>query len=164
MLSSAPTGNHAQKHFFSIDQELIYWNFFLDFGPLNLGHLYRYCQALNAKLSDPKLKDRVIYHYCGTHPHKRTNAAYLISSWSLLYLNRPPEEAFKPFRSISPPFPMWHDATPSACPFPLTVLDTLKGLQKVTNTTNNPNPFVPLDKSHTERERERERLDIFTLT
>lgn len=24
-------------HFFTIDDTLVYWNFFLDFGPLNLG-------------------------------------------------------------------------------------------------------------------------------
>ena len=28
-------------HYFSIDEELIYENFFEDFGPLNLSHLYR---------------------------------------------------------------------------------------------------------------------------
>eukprot|EP00606_Chrysophyceae_sp_TOSAG23-5_P001552 GSChrysophyteH2.ASY1.ANO1.128.1 assembled CDS len=83
----ALSGNppHTQgKSFFNIDNDLIYWNFFLDFGPLNLGHLYRYCALLNNKLSEPKLKDRIIYHSCGTHPHKRTNAAFLIAAWSIL--------------------------------------------------------------------------------
>lgn len=31
----------ADVHFFSIDDELIYQNFFNDFGPLNLGCLYK---------------------------------------------------------------------------------------------------------------------------
>lgn len=35
------------EHFFSIDDQFIYWNFYLDFGPLNLAHLYRFCQILN---------------------------------------------------------------------------------------------------------------------
>jgi cell division cycle 14 len=70
-LSTAPaTASHPSKSFFCIDSDLIYWNFFLDFGPLNLGHLYRYCALLNSKLSEPKLKDKVIYHYCANHPHK----------------------------------------------------------------------------------------------
>ena len=68
-LGGAPP-QQAHKNFFCIDNDLIYWNFFLDFGPLNLGHLYRYCALLNSKLSEPKLKDKVIYHYCGNHPHK----------------------------------------------------------------------------------------------
>jgi hypothetical protein len=35
-------------------------------------------------------------------------AAYLISSWALLYLDKSPEEAFRPFRGGSTaPFPPW---------------------------------------------------------
>ncbi|KAB2822970.1 MAG: hypothetical protein F9K51_07775, partial [Candidatus Dadabacteria bacterium] len=116
--------------YFSIDKEMVYWNFYLDFGPLNLGHLYRFCQLLNNKLNDPKLKDKVIFYYSHTHAHKRTNAAFLISSWSLLYQNKSPEDAFKPFKNYPAPFPPWHDATPSVCTFNLTILDTLKGLAK----------------------------------
>lgn len=36
--------------FFCIDQDLVYEPFFADFGPLNLGKLYRFCQMLNARL------------------------------------------------------------------------------------------------------------------
>lgn len=48
----------VDKHFFCIDKDLIYWNFFLDFGPLNLGmsficqqHLrcYVLCDQVNAQ-------------------------------------------------------------------------------------------------------------------
>jgi cell division cycle 14 len=149
-LTGSPANNIASKHFFSIDAELVYWNFYLDFGPLNLGQLYRYdeliniadilsivliafsrrfCQKLNDKLSDPKLKEKAIYFYSGTHGHRRANATYLICSWSQLFLGRTPEEALKPFRG-SAPLPPWHDATPTSCTFNLTVLDTLRGLQK----------------------------------
>lgn len=86
---------------------MVYWNFYLDFGPLNLGHLYRYCMLLNAKLNDKKLRDKVIYYYSSTHVHKRTNAAFLICAWALLYLNKSPEDAFKPFRAYPHPFPPW---------------------------------------------------------
>jgi cell division cycle 14 len=102
----------------------------LDFGPLNLGHLFRFCSILNAKLSDSRLENKVIYFYSGTHPHKRTNAAFLICAWAILHLQKTPEEAYAPFRSVYPPFPTWHDATPTKCYFTLTVLDTLKGLEK----------------------------------
>lgn len=85
---------------------------------------------LNNKLADVKLKDKIIYYYSGSHIHKRTNAAYLISSWSLLYLNKNPEDAFKPFKAISNTLALWHDATPTVCTFQLTILDTLKGLHK----------------------------------
>lgn len=62
---------------------------------------------LNTKLADPKLKDKMIYYCSGTHGHKRTNAAYLISSWAVLYLNKSPDDAFRPFRGVNLPFVPW---------------------------------------------------------
>ena len=37
-------------HYFSVDEELVYENFYADFGPLNLSMLYRYCTKLQRKL------------------------------------------------------------------------------------------------------------------
>eukprot|EP01031_Cornospumella_fuschlensis_P045979 gene45979-56270_t len=66
-LSSPPPTAHASRHFFSVDKEMVYWNFYLDFGPLNLGHLYRFCMLLNNKLNDSRLKDKAIFFYSHTH-------------------------------------------------------------------------------------------------
>jgi cell division cycle 14 len=131
-LSAQPSGqavSRGDRHFFSIDQEFIYWNFFLDFGPLNLGHVYRFCMMLNKKLSDSRLKSSVIYFYSGSHGNRRANACHLICSWQMICLGKSPEEAFKPFRGCTP-FPPWHDATPTVCSFNLTIMDTLRGLKK----------------------------------
>ncbi|CAM9706470.1 unnamed protein product, partial [Ectocarpus fasciculatus] len=128
-LSTPPRSDH-QRVFFSIDNEFVYWNFYLDFGPLNLGHLYRFCQVLNSKLADPRNKNKTIYYYSGTHGHRRTNAVYLICSWLVLQHEVTPEDAFRPFRNYSPSFIPWHDATPCHCSFPLSILDTLRGLDK----------------------------------
>lgn len=128
-MTTPPSSTLQQKHhFFSIDQELVYWNFFYDFGPLNLGHLYRFCTMLNTKLADTKLKDKIIYFYSGSHAHKKANACFLISAWAILYLDRTPEEAYRPVRNLG--LPLWHDATNTVCTYQLTVLDTLKGLDK----------------------------------
>jgi hypothetical protein len=100
----------GQRHFFSIDNEMVYWNFYLDFGPLNLGHVYRFCLLMNAKLKDPKLQDKIIYFYSAEHPHKRTNAVFLITAWLLLCKGKTPEEAFAPFKGYYLPFPPWVSA------------------------------------------------------
>ena len=97
----------GQRHFFSIDNEMVYWNFYLDFGPLNLAHVYRFCLLLNSKLKDPKLQDKLIYFYSAEHPHKRTNAVFLICAWLLLCKGKSPEEAFAPFKGYYLPFPPW---------------------------------------------------------
>ena len=115
-LRSVPR-NTNKAHFFCTDNELVYWNFFLDFGPLNLGQLYRFCQRLNALLSDKRLANKRIYYYCSTHSHKRTNSAFLVTAYTLLFLGRSPEEAYRPFRGIYPPFPPFHDASPCVCTY-----------------------------------------------
>ncbi|CAM9475551.1 unnamed protein product, partial [Phaeothamnion confervicola] len=121
-----------RRHFFCVDDEpsFQYWNFFLDFGPLNLSQVYRFCALLNAKLGSDRLRGRVIYYCSGSHPHQRANAVFLAAAWSVLHLGRTPEEAWRPFRSLSAPLPPFHDASPGACSFALTVPDCLWGLLK----------------------------------
>jgi cell division cycle 14 len=97
-LTQVPRSDN-KRLFFSIDEEYVYWNFYLDFGPLNLGHLYRFCQVLNAKLSDPRNAQKVIYFYSGSHGHRRTNAVYLVCSWLVLQHQVSPEDAFRPFKN-----------------------------------------------------------------
>ncbi|GCB78003.1 hypothetical protein scyTo_0020635 [Scyliorhinus torazame] len=43
----------VNTHYFCTDEELVYENFYADFGPLNLAQLYRYCCKLNKKLKRP---------------------------------------------------------------------------------------------------------------
>ncbi|XP_015603267.2 dual specificity protein phosphatase CDC14A, partial [Cephus cinctus] len=82
--------------FFSIDDELIYQNFYNDFGPLNLACLYKYCCKVNEKLRDKANKHKQIVHYTSQNQHKKANAAFLIASYAILYLKKTPEEAYKP--------------------------------------------------------------------
>lgn len=144
--SDAPVAK-KQIHFFNIDNELVYWNFFLDFGPLNLGQLARF----SAKLNDKLRKFPVVCFYSNVVPAKRANAIFLICAYQMLYLDRTPEEAFRGFDSYlqqnledgsQPPvsnsqglvtvqqLPPFHDASPCACTYDLTVLDCLRGMAK----------------------------------
>jgi cell division cycle 14 len=136
-----------QINFFCIDNELVYWNFFLDFGPLNLGQLMRFSRKLNDKLR----KFPAVCFYSSIDPAKRTNAIYLITAWQMLYLDRTPEQAFHGFTGTSakelpnsswPPIsksqgsvtiaelPDFHDASPCYCDYDLQVTDCLRALQK----------------------------------
>ena len=76
-----PTGEGS--HWFSIDDALVYWNFFLDFGPLNLGQLYRFCALLNQKLRAPELSERQAEPRCVLTSEHRTWAACLARLRSL---------------------------------------------------------------------------------
>jgi len=83
-----------------MDNELVYWNFFLDFGPLNLGQVTRFC----AKLQDKLRKFPVVCYYSSTQSDKRANAIFCICVYQMLYLDRTPEQAFCGFdyRNLRP--------------------------------------------------------------
>uniref|UniRef100_A0A8C3J908 protein-tyrosine-phosphatase n=1 Tax=Calidris pygmaea TaxID=425635 RepID=A0A8C3J908_9CHAR len=90
----------VNTHYFSTDEELVYENFYGDFGPLNLAMLYRYCCKLNKKL-------KVIYL------KKTPEEAYR----TLMSGSNPP---YLPFR----------DASFGNCTYNLTILDCLQGINK----------------------------------
>ncbi|XP_058444202.1 serine-rich adhesin for platelets isoform X1 [Malaya genurostris] len=89
----------SNTHYFTIDDELVYENFYNDFGPLNICMLYRYCHLLNEKLRSAQHARKKIVHYTSMDASKRLNAAYLIGAYSVIYLKRTPDEALKPLTS-----------------------------------------------------------------
>lgn len=121
----------ANTHYFSIDDELVYENFYADFGPLNLAMLCRYCRKLNKKLKSLSLAKKKIVHYTTLDPQKRANAAFLIASYSIIYLKKTPEEAYKPLiGGNSPPFCPFRDAAYGMSTYHLTLLDCLQAIDK----------------------------------
>ena len=120
----------STEHWFTLDDQLLYHPFFLDFGPLSLGCLYRFCQALENKLAKVANTDRRIVYYSSSQMNKRANAIYLLAAHSVLYLGKTPEQAMRPFAQIVPPLAPWHDASPSLDSFHLSTLDVLRGILK----------------------------------
>ncbi|XP_075218023.1 dual specificity protein phosphatase CDC14C-like isoform X2 [Lycorma delicatula] len=123
----------ANTHYFSVDDELIYENFYSDFGPLNLAMLYRYCTELNKKLqmnSSITCKKKIV-HYTTTDDKKRVNAAFLIASYAVLYLKKTPEEAYKPLVGVgTPAFLSFRDASFGAPVYQLSLKDCLNAVYK----------------------------------
>ena len=107
-----------------------YWPFFLDYGPLSAGNLYRFCTVLGDRLRDPAHAGKRVYVFSGPHMHKRHNAAYMLGAFAVLYLKWSPEDAWRPFESLSPPLASWHDASPTMDTFHLSTLDVLRGIAK----------------------------------
>lgn len=90
--------------------------------------VYKYCLKVYNLLTDPANKDKIIYHVTSLEILKRPNAAYLIGAFSVLYLGRTPDAAFRPLMPIAPGFHPFRDASYGSCSFKLTVLDCLRGL------------------------------------
>ncbi|BFF95696.1 uncharacterized protein DMAD_13044 [Drosophila madeirensis] len=123
--------NTVNTHYFSIDEEYIYENFYSDFGPLNICMLYRYCMKLNTKLSAKCHANRKIVHYTSMNPAKRLNAAYLIGSYAIIYLNKTPLEAYRPLVSGEiPAYTRFCDASYGPSSFKISLLDCLNAVHK----------------------------------
>ncbi|CAF0887483.1 unnamed protein product [Rotaria sp. Silwood1] len=123
----------VHTHYFSIDDEFIYENFYADFGPLNLAVVYRYCTKLNKKINNPSLLHKRIIHYTTFDPKKRANAAFLIAAYSIIHLKRTPEASYKPLINginAAHPFLPFRDASLGSSSYNLTLLDTIQGLYK----------------------------------
>ncbi|XP_062868574.1 dual specificity protein phosphatase CDC14AB isoform X2 [Trichomycterus rosablanca] len=121
----------ANTHYFCTDDEFVYENFYADFGPLNLGVLYRYCCKLNKKLKSFTLTRKRIVHYTSFDQRKRANAAFLIGAYAVIYLKKTPEEAYRALISGSnASYLPFRDASFGNCTYNLTILDCLHGIWK----------------------------------
>ncbi|XP_043256826.1 dual specificity protein phosphatase CDC14C isoform X1 [Colletes gigas] len=119
-------------HYFSIDDELVYENFYDDFGPLNLAMLYHYCQKVNKKLKAVTLRRKQIVHYTTMNPEKRVNAAFLIGSYAVIYCKRTAEEAYNCLTSSPncPPFIMFRDASVGTPWYQISLSECLSAIYK----------------------------------
>lgn len=120
----------AHVHYFCIDSEFVYANFFADFGPLNLAMLYRYCVKVNKKLKTINNLKKIV-QYAQTDAQKRVNAAFLIGAYSIIYLKKSPEEVHQLLTSKSrPSYLCFRDASLGASTYNLTLLDCFRGISK----------------------------------
>ncbi|EDW52038.1 GM13298 [Drosophila sechellia] len=123
--------NTVNTHYFSVDEEFIYENFYNDFGPLNICMLYRYCMKLNTKLNAKCHANKKIVHYTSMNPAKRLNAAYLIGSYAIIYLNKTPQEAYRPLVAGEiPAYTRFCDASYGPSNFKISLLDCLNAVHK----------------------------------
>ncbi|XP_048395122.1 dual specificity protein phosphatase CDC14AB isoform X2 [Stegostoma tigrinum] len=121
----------VNTHYFCIDEELVYENFYADFGPLNLAQLYRYCCKLNKKLKSFTLSRKKIVHYTSFDQRKRANAAFLIGAYSVIYLQKTPEEAYRCLvAGKNPPYLPFRDASFGNSTYHLTILDCLHAINQ----------------------------------
>ena len=132
--SSVRPKSTPNTHYFSIDEELVYENFYADFGPLNLSMLYRYCIKLNKKLNSYTLAKKKIVHYTTIDAHKRANAAFLIASFAVIYLDKTPQEAISPLEGgLNPSFVPFRDASFGVSVYTITIKDCLQAIYAAKN-------------------------------
>ncbi|XP_013174850.1 PREDICTED: dual specificity protein phosphatase CDC14A-like [Papilio xuthus] len=120
-----PTRN---SKYFHIEDEIVYENFYFDFGPYHLCHLYQFCNKLNDELEkNPKKK---IVFYTSSNETLRLNAAYLIGSYQIIYLGGCPAAVYKQLTEGSEwSLLSFRDASGGPPLFDISLLDVLRGLK-----------------------------------
>lgn len=118
--------------YFSIDNTLKYQPFFADFGPLNLGLLYRFCCMLSDKLTEAERLDKIVVYYCRSSPQYFTNAAYLIGSFQVICMKKTAAEAYRTFAKTS--FRPFRDASMGHCSYAHTVQHCIEAVEKAKHT------------------------------
>ncbi|KAF6209875.1 hypothetical protein GE061_015628 [Apolygus lucorum] len=119
-------------HFFNTDDLLVYTNFFMDFGPLNLAKLYRFCRLLYGKLRLNILSKKKIVYWTILTSHKRTNAAFLIGSFAVILLDMSPKEAMAILLNTNYKYPPFNDANMGGATgiYTIRLNDCLSGVNK----------------------------------
>ncbi|KAG7296985.1 hypothetical protein JYU34_019904 [Plutella xylostella] len=114
--------------YFHIEDEIVYENFYFDFGPYHLCHLYQFCVKLNKELEEnPKKK---IVFYTSNTDTLRLNAAYLIGSYQIIYLGGCPTAVHSALTASADWTPLnFRDASGGPPLFDISLLDVLSAIK-----------------------------------
>ena len=114
---------------FTVDDSLKYEPFASDFGPLNLGQIYRFCKQVRYLLRLAEREDKKVYMYARDQPQNKANRAVLVGAYDILFRGATAEEAYAKLMTLAP-FVPFRDASCGPSTFSLTVLDVLQGVYK----------------------------------
>ena len=116
--------------YFTVDDTLLYNRFHADFGPLHIGHLYRFAVQLHEILADPLNNERGVVFWSRADPRARANAACMLACYMVLIQSWPPHLALAPIAQADPPLMPFRDAGYSQADYGLSVQDVVYGVWK----------------------------------
>ena len=117
---------NVQFHLFRVDHVLQYISFCDDFGPMNLGTVYQFCNIVETELQKRPCED--IGLFCSPHKRDLTNAAFLIGSYLIMKRDWDPASVEESFESIKNFFISYRDVSPGEQNFHLHLKDCWEGL------------------------------------
>ncbi|QKX63071.1 uncharacterized protein TRUGW13939_10239 [Talaromyces rugulosus] len=116
--------------YFTVDDTLLYNAFHADFGPLHIGHLYRFAVHFHEILGDPTNSDKPVVFWSRPDARSRANAACLVACYMVLIQSWPPHLALAPIAQADPPYMPFRDAGYSQADFVLNIQDVVYGVWK----------------------------------
>ncbi|KAK2589783.1 cell division control protein 14 [Conoideocrella luteorostrata] len=127
---SSTSGGRPAPCYFTVDDSLLYNAFHHDFGPLHIGHLYRFAIRFHDILGAKENKDRPVVFWSAADPRSRANAACMLACYMVLIQNWPPHLALAPIAQVDPPMMPFRDAGYSQADYGITVQDVVYGVWK----------------------------------
>lgn len=118
--------------YLTVDDSLPYNNFHHDFGPLSIGHLYRFAVMLHDVLGMPENQGKELVFYSYTDPRSRANAATLLASYMIIIQSWQPHQVLAPIAQMHPVMP-FRDAGYSVADFIITTQDMVYALWRAKN-------------------------------
>ncbi|OAA68480.1 protein-tyrosine phosphatase [Niveomyces insectorum RCEF 264] len=130
--SSSSSTKYAgrEPYYFTVDKSLLYNAFHHDFGPLHVGHLYRFALQFHEVLAATELQQRPVVFWSQADPRSRANASCLLACYMVLIQSWPPHLALAPIAQVDPPLMPFRDAGYSQADYGITVQDVVYGVWK----------------------------------
>lgn len=119
-----------EPFYFSVDDSLLYNAFHHDFGPLHVGHLYRFALHFHEVLAATESQQRPVVFWSRADPRSRANASCLLACYMVLIQSWPPHLALAPIAQVDPPLMPFRDAGYSQADYGITVQDVVYGVWK----------------------------------
>ncbi|GMM37357.1 hypothetical protein DASC09_046820 [Saccharomycopsis crataegensis] len=120
--------NTSKLVFFTVEDELPYNAFDRDFGPLHMGHLYRFAVMLHSELNDESNSGKAIVIYSSTTPQARANITCMLCCYMVLIQSWAPHQVLQPISQIDPPVAPFRDAGYAKSDFEITIQDVVYGV------------------------------------
>lgn len=114
--------------FFTVEDSIFYNSFHLDFGPMNIGHLYRFAVIFHEILNDPDNANKAVVFYSSTSTRQRANSACMLCCYMILVQGWTPHQVLQPLAQVDPPFMPFRDAGYSNADFEITIQDVVYGV------------------------------------
>lgn len=114
--------------FFTVEDSIFYNSFHLDFGPLNIGHLYRFAVIFHEILNDPDNSNKAVVFYSSASSRQRANAACMLCCYMILVQGWTPHQVLQPLAQVDPPFMPFRDAGYSNADFEISIQDVAYGV------------------------------------
>ncbi|KAI1184665.1 tyrosine-protein phosphatase CDC14 [Nemania serpens] len=129
-VAAPPSSARQIPYYFTIDDTLLYNAFHHDFGPLHIGHLYRFALQFHDVLGAKENKSRPIVFWSRADPKSRANAACMLACYMVLIQSWAPHVALAPIAQVDPPLMPFRDAGYSQADYGLTIQDVVYGVWK----------------------------------